>query len=58
MSEQIIHSINLPTSDSSLRRDFIKRMQRKLAIKQAFYRDGDRHRFASSNLTLPVDFSL
>ena len=41
-----------------MRRDFIKRMQRKLALKQEFYRDGDKHRFISQNLSLPVDFSL
>jgi hypothetical protein len=58
MSKQIVRTIDQPPIDSDLHHDFIRRMQRKLAIKQAFYRDGDKHRFASQNLSLPVDFAL
>jgi hypothetical protein len=58
MSEPIIQSINRPAIDSQRRRHFIQRMHQKLAIKQAFYSDGENHRFSSKNLSLPVDFSV
>ncbi|MGD0284230.1 MAG: hypothetical protein ABSB12_01350 [Candidatus Saccharimonadales bacterium] len=58
MSEQIIRLAKWQSDDSNMRRDFIKRMHRKLELKQEFYRDGDKHRFISQNLSLPVDYSL
>jgi hypothetical protein len=58
MAKQIVKTIDRSPIDSNLRHDFIRRMQRKLAIKQTFYRDGDKHRFANESLSLPVDFAL
>ncbi len=58
MSEQFYRSKNQTPTDTVMLKNFVKRMHRKLVIKQAFYRDGDRHRFSNNNLTLPVDFSL
>ena len=54
MDEQFVQSINRPIADLRLRRQlFIRRMQRKLAIKQATYTDGENHRFPSKGLSLP-----
>ena len=58
MNEQMIRSLNRPTTDSRLLRNFIKRMQRKLDLKRATYIDGEDHRFVGQNLSLPLDFSL
>jgi hypothetical protein len=59
MDEQFAQSINRPITDLRLRRQlFIRRMQRKLAIKQATYSDGEDHRFPSKSLSLPIDFSI
>jgi hypothetical protein len=58
MSELIIHSADRQSIDKIRRRNFIQRMHHKLAVKQAAYSDGENHRFNSSNLSLPVDFSL
>jgi hypothetical protein len=58
MSELIVQSTEHPSTDTRWRRNFIQRMHHKLAVKQAAYSDGENHRFSSSNLSLPVDFSL
>ena len=59
MNEQFVHSINRPIVDLRFCRQlFIRRMQRKLAVKKASYTDGENHRFASKGLSLPVDFAL